>query len=310
MSVSYLRVVVTPRCSLACDYCHLEGDPATASARSLDTGLLTDLLMAGLDNGVRKLKFLGGEPLLRRDLPRVVESLRDEDPDLDLSVITGGAVPAGRLDALFAAGISRANLSVHGFSLHAFAARTGRGAGAWRVRNRTLERLLEHGRPAKLNYVYTGPQDLPDLDALLQVASDWPVVVNVLDDLGNPGLGHRDIVAAVLQLRGTPARERREDDPHRLTTLRLHWNDGLEVEVKDQQLGRLAPWMACASCPARTRCREGIHALRLSHEGVLRPCMDRPELGLDLRPLHTRGGRLAVSAAWACFTAGTHRRAA
>src|SRR5580658_4734982 len=54
---TYLRVVVTTRCPLSCAYCHMEGDPAVPGmAGGLQVGQWMDLLNAGLDNGVRKLK--------------------------------------------------------------------------------------------------------------------------------------------------------------------------------------------------------------------------------------------------------------
>lgn len=306
---SYLRVVVNARCSLACAYCHQEGDPAGLTAGGLPTAALTDCLHAGLDNGARKLKLLGGEPLLRADLPPIVADLRARDPSLDISVITGGAVPVQRLDALFDAGLSRANLSIHGWMAEAFARRTRRGESARRLRDRVLASLIRRGRPTKLNYVYTGPGDRRDLAALLDEAASWPVVVNVLDDLSNPALDHRAILAVLQELRGAPTLAWEEPDPHSLPTRRLRWRDGLVVEVKDQQLGQHAPWGACGTCPVRARCREGIHALRLSHDGRLRPCMDRPDLGLDLRPLIPLG-RAALAAAWRCFLAGAHKEAA
>jgi len=295
---SYLRVVVTARCSLACDYCHKEGDLATAAARGLEPEVLAALLGVAVDQGIAKLKFLGGEPLLRADLPQVIAHLRRQAPDLDISLITAGAVDVSRLDACFQAGLSRANLSIHGFSLDAFAERTHRGLPAFARRQAVLARLLAEGRFLKLNFVWRGPADDADLGALLAWAAGRPVVVGVLDDLSDPALGPQAVRAAVTRLRGVPVRARAEPDPNSLPTLRLHWSDGLEVEVKDHQLGRVAPWRACAACPVRGQCREGIHALRLSHDGWLRPCMDRADLCVDLRRPLARGGTPAVAQAW------------
>lgn len=295
---SYLRIVATARCSLACSYCHQEGDAATAQAGGLPTELLSALIGAGLDQGVRKLKFLGGEPLLRADLPEIIRRARAEDPGLDISLITGGAVDTRRLDACFDAGLSRANLSVHGWGLAAFQARTQRGPAAWGRRQATLAALLDQGRPLKLNFVWRGDQDERDLAELLDVAAGLPVVLSVLDDLGQPALGPAAVINAVTALRGPADARHVEEDPHSLPTLRLRWRDGLEVEVKDHPLGALAPWRSCSACPARAQCREGIYALRLSHTGALRPCLDRPELGVDLVEAWARGGRAAVARAW------------
>jgi cyclic pyranopterin phosphate synthase len=295
----YLRVVITAQCSLRCDYCHQEGDPATAQARGLDTHALIALLLGAVDNGIEKLKFLGGEPLLRKDLPDVIRAVREKSPSLDISLITGGAVPVLALDACFDAGLSRANLSIHGWSPAAFHARTQRGALHHRLRQAMLHRLLERGRFLKLNFVWRGPEDDADLSDLLSWAADKPVVVSVLDDLGNPSLGPGDIQAALVHLRGMPMVREAEPDPHSLPTLRMRWWDGLEVEVKDHQLGVVAPWRACGACPQRTRCREGIHALRLSHDGKLRPCMDRPDISVDLKGILAQSGREGATRAWA-----------
>lgn len=290
----YLRVIVNARCSLACTYCHLEGDPATAQARGLSTAELDALLAAGVANGARKIKFLGGEPLLRADLPGRIAALRAADPSLDISLITGGVAPAGRLAACMESGLSRANLSIHGWGLEAFTARTQRSAAAFRQRNTTLDELVAWGRPLKLNFVWRSPDDDADLGGLLAWAAGRPVLVNVLDDLGQPALGPADVRAAVERLRGAPAQTARDDDPHSLPTLRMRWDDGLEVEIKDAHLGATAPWGPCAACPLRAACREGIHAIRLTHEGHIGPCMDRPDLRVDLRAA-VAGGQPEVS---------------
>lgn len=296
----YLRVVVTTRCPLACAYCHHEGDPSSDTA-PMSTDDLTNIVLAGIDTGIRKLKLLGGEPLVRADLPDVVARWRAEAPSLDISVVTSGTVPLARLDALFAAGLSRANLSIHGWAPSAFAKR--RGNDKMRaMRAEVLARLLEMGRPLKLNYVYGSPEDLDDLGAFLDWAAGKPLVVNVLDDLGRD-LGPSAVRAAVEQLRGRATRSWREPDPDSLDTQRLSWDDGLVIEIKDQQLGVLAPWTACATCPVRKRCKEGIHAVRLTHDGRLRPCMDRADLGIPMRPVLRAGGRSAVAAAWREWTA-------
>lgn len=300
-TVPYLRVVVTTACPLRCPFCHMEGDPA--SARPLPASTLASIVAAGVANGVRKIKLLGGEPLARADLPEVVASIRAVAPVADLSLITSGVAPVARLDACFDAGLDRANLSIHGWELPAFVTRGG-SARSLALRTACLDRLLDRGRPLKLNYVYGSEADREDLAGLLDWAAGRPLVVNVLDDLHRPELTPDAIRAAVVDLRGVPKRSWEHPDPDGLPTLHLGWPDGLEVEIKHQRLGVVAPWYACSGCANRTRCREGIHAVRVTHEGVLRQCMDRPDLGVPLLPALAAGGGRAVSAAWRCFLAG------
>lgn len=297
-SPTYVRVVVTTRCPLSCDYCHMEGDPAQPGREGgLTTAEWLGLLGAALDNGVRKLKFLGGEPLVRRDLPTLITALRAEDAELDLSLITSGVAPCERLEACFAAGLTRANLSIHGFLPTAFARRGG-GERTYNMRNETLATLCSLGRPLKLNYVYGGPEDEADLTALLAFARGKPLVVNVLDDLSRRDLSPETLLGVLERLLGPPSWTRREPDPHSLPTLHLLYRGEMEIEIKDQRLGEVAPWRGCSACPARPGCREGIHALRLTHTGALRPCMDRPDLGEPLLPALAIGGRAAAARAY------------
>lgn len=280
---TYLRVEVTTSCPLRCTFCHAEGNGAAAPARALDKGQLVAGVLAAARAGVRKIKFLGGEPLVRVDLPEIVGAVRRAVPDADLSMITSGVGPTTRLQALFDAGLDRANLSIHGHGLDAFKERGG-SLAKLALRDANLRLLVALGRPLKLNYVYRGTHDDADLAGLLAWASDQSVVVGVLDELGDPNTGPATIVAALRRLRGDDYDVVAVPDLMSLPTTELRWRDGLRVEVKTSQLGVVAPWRACVDCPARQRCREGIFAIRLTPDGWLQPCMDRPDWRV---PLHT-----------------------
>ena len=298
---TYLRVVATTRCNMECKYCHMEGDPQQAgTATELGTDELCTLLGIAVRGGVRKLKFLGGEPFMRRDLPQVIRHVRTLAPDLDISAITAGALPERVLHEAFDAGLSRVNMSIHGFDFPAFEQRGGR-LKMWHDRKRFLAALLATGRPVKLNYVLSGVGAREDLGVLLDAAAHWPAVISVLDDLNDPHAGPGHVIATVEALRG-PADERFVvPDPDSLATTHLRWHDGLEVEIKDQRLGDIAPYGACLTCPTRSQCREGILALRLLHDGRLQPCLDRPDLALDLVGILRRQGEAAALEAWRAY---------
>jgi len=294
---TYLRAIVTARCPLSCPFCHREGDVASsATVGGLPREQLVALISAGVLVGMRKIKLLGGDPLARPDLAAVVAGVRAVDADVDISVITAGVFAVSRLDELFAAGLSRCNVSIHGWSEAALATRGG-NAKQHAMRTRFLEAVLKHGRPLKLNYVVSSDDNPDDLDSLLSWAAGRPLVVNTLDNL-NENDGADGVYDRLVQLRGTPTHVWEDPDPHSLPTLHLRWADGLEVEIKHQQLGKVAPWHACNGCTKRASCREGIHAVRLTHRGVLRPCMDRDDLGLDLMPILETHGVDGVVSAW------------
>ena len=162
---SYLRIVVTTSCPLRCDYCHMEGDPWSGGPRGLDGETLSRLLEAAARCGIQKFKYLGGEPLARRDLPEITARLRAAAPRSDISVISSGVGAPDRFDALFDAGLDRANLSIHGWSLASFSRRGGTDRG-FALRQACIDRVLAQGRLVKLNYVIDGTEgdDLTEID--------------------------------------------------------------------------------------------------------------------------------------------------
>ncbi len=285
-AVSYLRVVLTEACPLSCPYCHEEGgfSGGSGGTRGLSPKDLLRAVSACVGAGVRKVKFLGGEPFLYRGLHEVVSALRRRHPVLDISAISSGVVRRSVLDRCIQAGLTRCNVSVHGWRPGDFAIRGGT-ARMHRRRAAFLGRLMELGALLKVNYVYTGRMVEEDLAELLEWAADKPLVVGLLDDLSNAELGPQVLEQVLAGLRGTPERRLIDEDPHSLSTTHLLWSDGLRVEIKDQHLGDVAPWRACDRCPKRGICREGVFAVRLSPTGRLQLCMDRPDLSIDVRSL-------------------------
>jgi molybdenum cofactor biosynthesis enzyme MoaA len=297
---TYLRIVATTRCPLSCGYCHAEGDlQRPGASRELPVELLERCLAVAARAGVRKFKFVGGEPLVRRDLPRLVAAARRHAPRADLSVITSGVVGVAPAAAAFAAGLDRMNVSIHGWRPEHLALRRGNPV-AHRRRGALLDWLVDGRRPTKLNYVYTGDGDDEDVGALLDWAAARPVVVGLLDNLHDPNASPLALAERLARWRGPWDHARPEPDADSLDTTRLYWRDGLVVELKTTALGVVAPWAACRTCPKRTRCREGILALRLTHDGRLQGCMDRPDLSLTLADAARRGEDEAL-AQWQRF---------
>jgi cyclic pyranopterin phosphate synthase len=297
---TYLRVELTERCPLRCEFCHAEGN--RPGQVELERERVLACIGALVGAGVRKVKLLGGEPLSRRDLPEIVAGIRGlgeaHGVTLDISMITSGVGLPDRLAAAFAAGLDRANMSIHGFSLEAFAERGG-NARMLALRQKNLDALLAGSRPLKLNYVYRGARDDADLDALLAFSAGRPLVVGVLDELSDPHGSPATVEAAVTRLRGRTTERLLVADPHSLPTTELRFADGLRVEIKTSQLGVVAPWRECDACPARARCKEGIFAVRLTPDGWLQPCMDRPDWRFPLAGWVAANDGVAISRALA-----------
>jgi cyclic pyranopterin phosphate synthase len=120
-----LRVSVTDRCNLRCQYCMPETDYAWLPRDSVLTfeeiGVLVD---AFTDLGVDRLRITGGEPLLRRDLPVLVETLASRAAIRDLALTTNGVLLAKSAADLAAAGLHRITVSLDTLAPSRFTALT------------------------------------------------------------------------------------------------------------------------------------------------------------------------------------------
>jgi cyclic pyranopterin phosphate synthase len=108
-----LRLSVTDRCNLRCSYCMPEKDyvwlPREDILHFEEIGRLTDIF---LDLGVDKIRLTGGEPLLRRDLPELVEQLSGRSRLRDLAMTTNGVLLAEHAGDLRNAGLHRITVSL------------------------------------------------------------------------------------------------------------------------------------------------------------------------------------------------------
>ena len=108
-----LRVSVTDRCNFRCQYCMpAEGLPWLERAEVLRFEEIERLVRLMAEMGVRDVRLTGGEPLVRREFPRLVAMLARVPGVEDLALTTNGYLLERDADALVEAGIARVNVSL------------------------------------------------------------------------------------------------------------------------------------------------------------------------------------------------------
>lgn len=107
-----LRVSVTDRCNLRCTYCMPEEPVWFPHNELLSYEELGRLVGLFVSRGVRKVRFTGGEPLLRRDLGSLIRIVADLPGVEDISLTTNGVRLAGMARGLAEAGLHRVNVSL------------------------------------------------------------------------------------------------------------------------------------------------------------------------------------------------------
>src|SRR5436190_11858799 len=92
-----LRISVTDRCNLRCQYCMPEPEYAWLPRESiLDFEEIARLADVFVSLGADRVRLTGGEPLLRRDLPRLIELLARQPGIRDLALTTNGVLLAAQ----------------------------------------------------------------------------------------------------------------------------------------------------------------------------------------------------------------------
>src|SRR5579872_1913772 len=120
-----LRLSVTDRCNLRCEYCMPEDDyvwlPREDVLHFEETSALVDVF---LSLGVDKIRLTGGEPLLRRDVSAFVRMLAAKPGLADLALTTNGVLLEDQIDALRSAGLGRITVSLDTLQRDRFTALT------------------------------------------------------------------------------------------------------------------------------------------------------------------------------------------
>lgn len=125
-----LRISVTDRCNFRCTYCmprEMFGPDHAFLPRSslLTFDEITHVARVGVEHGIQKIRLTGGEPLLRKDLEKLVSALSDlRTPDgqpVDLTLTTNGTLLGKKAQALKDAGLRRVTVSLDALDEQVFA---------------------------------------------------------------------------------------------------------------------------------------------------------------------------------------------
>ena len=112
-AVSGVRISLTDRCNFNCVYCHNEGlgdtrGPLDPQDEEMEAADVIRFLEVVEEYDVRKVKFTGGEPMLRSDLEAIIAGVPDS---MEVSMTTNGTYLPGRAADLKTAGLQRVNIS-------------------------------------------------------------------------------------------------------------------------------------------------------------------------------------------------------
>ena len=260
-----LRISITPRCNYKCFYCDPlglgHGDPlGTVSVQDV-----ANVIEAAAGLGMDAVRFTGGEPLLRKELPEMIHHAKNVVGIPDVAVTTNASLLKRRLPELLDAGLDRINISMDAVDPDVFRSATKGGniKQVWEGIEAVLEAGLE---PLKLNAVVIRGINDGEITKLAELTRDQPIHTRYIEymHLNNaaPGAYYENFVA------------------------------GKEIrEIVESKFGGLEPVPNDSSAPARLFKVPGWRGaigfinpvsepfcsacsrMRLTSDGRLRPCL-------------------------------------
>ena len=153
-SIGDVRISVTDRCNFRCQYCMpAEGLPWLDREALLSYEEVARLVALLSSMGVHDVRLTGGEPLVRKELWRLVEMLSGLEDVHDLSLTTNGYLLARQVDDLVRAGLKRINVSLDSLAPDRFFQLTRRDSLAQVLEGLEAAEAHPELRPIKVNVV-------------------------------------------------------------------------------------------------------------------------------------------------------------
>ena len=110
---TYLRVSLTDRCNLRCTYCMpQEGVTLLPHSEVLRNEEFTEIISTFVKMGINKVRFTGGEPLLRRDFINIIEEIRNYHQTIQMGITTNGVLLNRFLDQFHKLNMRNLNISL------------------------------------------------------------------------------------------------------------------------------------------------------------------------------------------------------
>jgi molybdenum cofactor biosynthesis protein A len=184
-----VRVAVTDRCNLRCFYCMPEEGIRYLPKKHLLTFEEIERLISILASmGISKVRLTGGEPFVRNDLMKLINGISEIPGIQDLHLTTNGVLTAPHIPELKKLGIASVNLSLDTLDRKRFHEITRRDEFV-PVMN-TLELLLEHEIPVKINAVVMEGKNIDDIIPLIELTKDNSVEVRFIEEMPFNGEGN------------------------------------------------------------------------------------------------------------------------
>ena len=174
-----LRLSVTDRCNLRCQYCFTEEPIFMPEDTLLSYKELLTLLHICSELSIHKVRITGGEPFVRHGLLSFLRTIKEELPHIDLRITTNGILLEQHLQELYDIGIRHLNISLDSFNPTTFKQITKRDL--FSTVYRAICKSIEYGFIVKINVVAMKGVNDSELDDFIDFAKANPVCIRFIE---------------------------------------------------------------------------------------------------------------------------------
>jgi len=180
--INYLRISVTDRCNLRCRYCMPEEgiDTKLGHKGILSLEAFARVVRVAAQIGIRKVRLTGGEPLVRKNIARLVRYIAEVPQIDDIAITTNGILFPQMGDELKAAGLNRVNISLDSFKEDRFRFIT-RNGGLSQAKRAIFKALELELHPVKINTVLIRDFNDDEILDFARLAYDYPLHIRFIE---------------------------------------------------------------------------------------------------------------------------------
>lgn len=179
-TIEYLRISVTDRCNLRCKYCMPEGGvDLMPHEEILSLEEIARIVRILAPMGLKKVRLTGGEPMIRKNLTKLVRDIAKTPGIETVAMTTNGVLFADRVMDFMEAGLTHVNISLDTMNADTFSGITGKNEYG-----KVLKSIVESqkaGLTVKINCVPCREFNEKDLVNVATLARDYPVDVRFIE---------------------------------------------------------------------------------------------------------------------------------
>lgn len=266
-----LRLGITQRCNLRCEYCHMEGEEKCVShpRTEMTVDEIVRIVTVAVRLGLCRVKLTGGEPLARSDVVEVVRGISAISGLADLSMTTNGTLLAPLAKNLYASGLKRVNVNLPTLDEAVYSKLTD---GRVKDALEGIETAIKVGfRPVKINMLVLRGVNDDAVDEMVDFARKAGAILQLIE------LEPINITGAYYSLRHKPLDEYEEKLKQEAVKVetREYMQNRRIYHLQDVKVETIRPTENADFCMHCTR-------LRVTSSGKLKTCLMKNDNLVDV----------------------------